>query len=46
VEKPPYGYDWPLSAEEVSKKLDDWLRKKETHVIFENKHVLLTEGDF
>jgi len=46
VEKPPYGYDWPLSSEEVSKKLDDWLGRKDTQVIFENQYAVLAEGNF
>jgi uncharacterized membrane protein len=46
VEKPPYGYDWPLEPKEVAKILDDYLRKKDTRVILENEYVLLAEGDF
>jgi uncharacterized membrane protein len=46
VEKPPYGYDWPLSAAEVSKMLEGYRGRKDTRIIFETQYVLLAEGNF
>ena len=46
LEKPPYGYDWPLSGEEVYVKIEAYRRQRDTRVIFENQYVLLAEGNF
>ena len=46
VEKPPSGYDWPLSSAEVSKMIDGFRQKKSTRILFETKYILFAEGDF
>ena len=46
LEKPPYGYDWPLSREEVYAKIEAYRRQRDTRIIFENQYVLLAEGNF
>ncbi len=46
VEKPPSGYDWPLSGAEVSKMIDGYRQKKSTRILFETKYILFAEGDF
>ncbi len=46
LEKPPFGYDWPLSREEVHAKIEAYRRRPDTRVIFENQYVLLAEGNF
>jgi uncharacterized membrane protein len=46
IEKPPTGYFWPLSDEEASRRLAEYLARPGTSVVMDTRYVVLAEGDF